>query len=188
MTSEQPAPAKNELLDALRRTAADVVAKVSALDDATLAGGRYENGWNAKEILAHMASIEWAYPRLIDLARGAHAGSPGRQPPPAAPSEARPAGASSVQAKPGGTPAINDYNARQVAKRAGATKDELIAEFQKNRAALITAVQQADDGLFSREITSAGGAEGPLAAVLQFVAVDHVRVHLRDLIGTEAAR
>ena len=39
----------------------------------------------------------------------------------------------------------DSYNDRQVAKRAGASVDELLAEFEKNRAATIQAVEAADD-------------------------------------------
>ena len=178
MVSQQ-IPTKAELLDALRRSGDEVAAKLDTLDESTLSQGRYENGWNAKQILAHMASIEWAYPRLIDLARQAPAPSAGSAP--------RLDTSASQAAGGAGTPQINDYNERQVAKRADASKDELVAEFKKNRAALIEAVQAAEDDLFSREILSAGGVRGPLAGALQFVAVDHVRGHLRDLMGEPGA-
>jgi hypothetical protein len=37
--------------------------------------------------------------------------------------------------------------------------------------------------LLSKEITSAGGAQGPLATVFNFVAVLHVLDHLADITG-----
>jgi hypothetical protein len=166
-------PTKAELLEALRASGDEVVAQARALAPERFDEGRYENGWNARQILAHMASIEWAYPRLVDLARQA----PAAQAPPSS------SGATYRPPMSGGGPVIDDYNARQVAKRDAASVPELLEEFRKNRAATIDAVQAADDELFSRVITSAGGANGPLADVIRFVAVDHVRVHLRDLTG-----
>ncbi|MBI2217338.1 MAG: hypothetical protein HYU51_08580 [Candidatus Rokubacteria bacterium] len=44
---------------------------VRGLPPRRLEEGRYENGWNGREILAHLASIEWTYPRLIEIAREA---------------------------------------------------------------------------------------------------------------------
>jgi hypothetical protein len=66
-----PVPSKQELLAALRASRDEVLAIVRALPPARLEEGRYENGWNGRQILAHVASIEWSYPRLIDIARSA---------------------------------------------------------------------------------------------------------------------
>lgn len=171
---------KSELLEQLRATGDDVAAKLDKLDEASLAAGRYESGWNGKQILAHMASIEWTYPRLLDIAKQAASGQTPK------PSETAPP--PPQQANPQqGSPQILDYNERQVARRAGASTGELVDEFRKNRAALIAAVEAADDALFSQPIASAGGARGPLADVLNFVAVQHVRGHLADLLGQPQA-
>ena len=78
------------------------------------------------------------------------------------------------------------YNARQVAKRADLSAADLLAEFQRNRAVTIQAVEAAEEELFTRPIRSAGGRTGPLAAVFYEVAVRHVLGHARD-IGAPAA-
>jgi hypothetical protein len=75
------------------------------------------------------------------------------------------------------------YNDRQVAKREHMTVAELLAEFEKNRAATIRAVEAADDELFGRRIRSAGGVVGPLALVFHQIAVAHVLAHARDIRG-----
>jgi 3-dehydroquinate synthase class II len=82
-----------------------------------------------------------------------------------------------------GSPQVLGYNDRQVAKREGVPVADLIAEFQKNRAATIAAVDAADEALLAKEITSAGGASGPLSTVFNFVAVQHVLGHLADITG-----
>jgi hypothetical protein len=164
---------KGELLQALRETREEVLSRLPAVSDASLAEGRYENGWNGMQILAHMASIEWTYPRLLGLVANPESTAP---PPP-------PVGGSTVREQAAGTPQILDYNERQVAKRADASRQDLVAEFAKNRDALIAAVQGADDEVLQRLVTSAGGARGPLADVIHFVAVQHVRLHLGDIIG-----
>ena len=168
VTTDERAPTKAELLQALRESRDEVLAIVRATPPERLEEGRYENGWNGRQILAHIASIEWSYPRLIDIART----------PPAPAEEAPP-----TRTMKGGN---DSYNDRQVAKREHMTVAELLAEFEKNRAATIQAVEVADDGLFGRRIRSAGGVVGPLALVFHQVAVAHVLGHARDIKGDTA--
>lgn len=159
-------PSKTDLLDALRSSGDEVVDQLKDLPDEEFEKGRYENGWNAREILAHIASIEWTYPRLIELAK-----SP---PPDQAKSAAPP-----TRAAKGG---ISSYNDRQVAKRADASVQELMDEFRRNRDTLIRAVEDTDEEALQKEVKSAGGFVGPLSQVLHWVAVDHVRLHLHDIV------
>jgi hypothetical protein len=171
---------KNELIEALRTSGDKVISTLAGIKEADLERGRYENGWNGRQILAHIASIEWTYPRLIDLARGA----PEERSPASAATPTRPA--PTARGQPGmasGSPQILSYNDRQVEKRAGASVSDLVDEFKKNRAATIAAVEAADESLFAKEITSAGGAQGPLATVFNFVAVLHVLDHVGDITG-----
>ena len=165
MTAPQP-PTKPELLAALRATGADALARLRALPPAEFERGRYESGWNGRQILAHIASIEWTYPRLLDIAREAPAGE--------APAE----GELATRTMRGGNDA---YNERQVAKRSHLTVADLLAEFERNRAATIQAVEAVDGALLERRIRSAGGIVGSLATVLYQVAVLHVLAHARDI-------
>ena len=166
-----PAPTKRELLAALAASRDEVLALVRSMPPAQLEEGRYENGWNGRQILAHIASIEWTYPRLIDIARDGGASVA------AAPAS----GELPTRSMRGGNDA---YNERQVAKRARISVGDLLQEFERNRAATIRAVEAADDALFARTIRSAGGVTGPLALVFQRVAVEHVLGHARDIAGT----
>ena len=178
-TADVPAPSKSDLLNALRSSRDEVIALVRSLPPERLEEGRYENGWNGRQILAHIASIEWSYPRLIDLARDA--ASPGKAAPPAPAAAAAPSVASAdppTRSMRGGNDAYND---RQVAKRAGVPVADLLTEFEKNRAATIAAVEAADEALFARQIRSAGGIVGPMGEVLHAVAVLHVLGHARDI-------
>jgi len=163
--TEEHVPSKAELLEALRASRDEVVSVVRALAPDQLEEGRYENGWNGRQILAHIASIEWTYPRLIDIARASA---------PAA-DEAPP-----TRTMQGGNDA---YNARQVSRRAHLSVADLLAEFEKNRATTIQAVEAAEEPVFSRRIRSAGGVVGPLASVFYQVAVRHVLGHARDIAG-----
>ena len=167
-------PSKAELLAALRSSRDEVLALVRGLPPERLEEGRYESGWNGRQILAHIASIEWSYPRLVDVAREAQSPKPAETP-------------KETSAEPASRPArggIDDYNARQVEKRAHMSVPELIDEFAKNRATTIVAFEQADESLLSQPIRSAGGISGPLADVVSMIAIAHVDQHARDIAGT----
>ncbi len=169
MSVDKMPSSKGELLEALRSSGEEVLRIVRGLPAEHLEEGRYENGWNGRQILAHIASIEWSYPRLIDIARA-----------PASPA----ADELPTRTMRGGN---DEYNDRQVAKRAHLSAAELLAEFEKNRAATIQAVEAADEELFARRIRSAGGVVGPLVVVFYQVAVRHVLDHARDIAGRAAA-
>lgn len=160
---------KDQLLENLRSSGSEFLEKLRPLDPARFEEGRYENGWNARQILAHVAAIEWSYPKLIDLARDAGSAPP---PGPSAPPPQRTAR--------GG---INSYNDRMVERYRDASAAELLDVFEKNRTATIEAVEAADADLFQVQIKSAGGIPGPLGTVMNYVAVLHVRTHLNDILG-----
>ncbi len=156
------APTKAELLQALHESRDEVLGLVRAMPPARLEEGRYENGWNGRQILAHIASIEWTYPRLIEIARTPPTAA--EEPPTRAPKASN-----------------EGYNERQVAKREHLTVAELLTEFEQNRATTIRAVEAADEALLARPIRSAFGVVGPLATVFHQIAVAHVLGHAHDI-------
>jgi hypothetical protein len=180
MTTTPSAPTKAELLDALRSSGRDALERLRALPPEEFERGRYENGWNGRQILAHIASIEWTYARLVDVARQGTPQPAGETPP--AVRRTEPSEAAGLPTRPvqGG---IDSYNERQVAKRGGVSVAELLGEFERNRAATIAAVEHVDEALLAREIRSAGGITGPLASVINAVAVQHVLGHVNDILG-----
>jgi uncharacterized damage-inducible protein DinB len=159
-------PLKQEIARELRDSGQELVRQLRLLPERHFDAGRYENGWNARQILAHVAAIEWTYPRLLDIPRSAPPAGGAGEPP-------------THQAQGG----IDAYNARQVERRAGTPIADLIDEFERNRAATIAAVESADEDLLAQPIRSAGGRTGPLARVMHEVAIEHVRGHLRDILG-----
>jgi hypothetical protein len=169
---------KDQLLDALRTTGRDAVERLRAMPESSFAEGRYESGWDGRGILAHIAAIEWTYARLLDLAQDAPDAS-GPQP------EVRRTTSEESPNLPSRPPrgGIDDYNARQVEKRAELSVSELIDEFAANRDRTIEAVESMDPALASKVIRSAGGITGPLANVMHAVAIDHVMSHVGDITG-----
>lgn len=167
MMTRKPGAARDDLLADLRADAESIPALLHALQPEQLEQGAYEQGWTVRDLVAHLASIEWTYPRLLQRAA---------QPPPSESADSAGGGAGS---------GMDAYNARHVEKRRATPIAELITEFSANRQATIDAVAAADPALLATAIQSYGGASGSLVEVLRFVAIEHVRGHLRDI---EAAR
>ena len=155
---------REELIAALQEDSEEFQEAVSRLPDEAFERGVYEQGWNARQLLAHIAAIEWTYPRLIERA------------------EQRAAGDDVPQGGGGGFD-MDAYNAKQVARREDQPVEQLLTEFRRNRAETIDAIRAADDELLLQPTRSAGGVEGTLLDVLIGVAVGHVREHVSDLLG-----
>ena len=168
---------KPELLAALRNGEKETLDKLLSVPAEAFERGCYENGWNGRQVLAHIAAIEWTYPKLIDIARSA--GQP-RERTPDKPKENLPTTTVS-----GGI--INSYNDRQIERYAGASVQQLLEVFRTNRAATIAAFEGADDDLFSQPIKTAGGTEGPLGHIVNLVCVLHVAGHVNDIVQSAAA-
>src|SRR5438067_7957892 len=157
---------KDELLGNMRDSARTFLEAARAVPADRWNEGCYEEGWTAKDILAHVASQEWTFPKVLLLAEQ----GPAEAPPP-------------EKHFRGG---LGDYNQRQVAKRADSSVDDLVAEFERNRDATIGAVQEADEELLRVPVRSAGGVEGPAAEVLNYLTVVHLQQHLDDIRGAGA--
>ncbi len=160
---------KARLIEELRSSGQEVAQKLRALPPESFERGCYENGWNGRQVLAHVAGIEWTYPRLLDVARNAGQQPGGKEKP------------KDTAAKPaqGG---IGSYNDRTVARYADTPVAELLDIFEENRQSTISAVEAADDELLQVPVRSAGGIPGPVATVLNYVAVLHVRGHVNDIV------
>lgn len=170
-----PTITKAQLLEALRQGEKEALDKLSKVPPDAFERGCYENGWNGRQVLAHIAAIEWTYPKLIDIARSAP-----REKTTDKPEENLPTTTVS-----GGI--INSYNDRRIERYAGATVQELLEVFRTNRAATIAAFEGADDDLFSQPIKTAGGTKGPLGHVVNLVGVLHVASHVNDIVQSATA-
>ena len=166
--TDQPVVSKSQLLANLRSSGEELLSKLEGLPEGALDAGCYENGWNGRQVLAHIAAIEWTYPRLIDLARNG-------------PREKKPKATATSKPAKGG---INSYNDRQIERYADATTAELLDVFRKNRETTISTIEATEDELFATEVKSAGGIKGPLAMVLNLVAVLHVNSHVNDVLDS----
>ena len=166
----QPVITKQQLLENLRSGADEALSKLGGLPPEAFETGGYENGWNGRQILAHIAAIEWTYPKLIDVARS---GPPEKK--------EEPAGDPPTRAPRGG---IDDYNARSISRYADQSVPELLETFRQYRQTTIETIEATEDDLFLQEVKSAGGIRGPLGYVLNMVAFLHVGSHVNDIVSS----
>jgi hypothetical protein len=169
----QPTVTKQQLLDNLRHGERSALEKLAVLPAEAFEAGCYENGWNGRQILAHIAAIEWTYPKLIELARSG----------PAPEKKEGPTGEPASRPPSGG---IDSYNQRQIERYAGASVAELLETFRKNRATTIAAIDATEEDLFLQPVKSAGGVRGPLGTVLNYIAFLHVNSHVDDITAGAA--
>lgn len=142
-----------EALDAARREAERLVETAPA---EAWTGIVYEDGWNARQLLAHMASTSGVASFLLMMARS-------------------PAG--------GGMAGFDNdrFNAEQVAMREGRSPADLLDEIRANIARDIAAVEGAPDDLLFKHYQAPWDAEGPLADVIVESPNRHWRGHLDEL-------
>ena len=160
---------KDALLEGLNSGRDKLLGSLKQIPPENFERGAYENGWNGRQVLAHIAGIEWTYPKLIGIARETASGEQPEKPP--------------EKPNKGAQGGIGSYNDRTVERYADSTVAELISTFEENRARTITAVEEADADLFQVQVRSAGGIPGPLGTVLNFVAVMHVDSHVNDIVA-----
>ena len=60
---------KEQLLDGMRASIGEFIDAARSLSPERWEEGRYEEGWTAKDILAHVASVEWTFPKILVMAQ-----------------------------------------------------------------------------------------------------------------------
>jgi len=146
---------KEAVVRAIRESQAEIERTALALSEATLAGGVYESGWNAKQLLCHLAAGGGFAAFMIGFAK-----SP--TPPPAGFDQDR-------------------WNAHEVRSREGKSLAELLAELRSGSERSIAAVEAAPDELLAAHFRAPWGTEGSLAEVIIASLRDHVGTHLAEL-------
>jgi hypothetical protein len=119
----------------------------------------YENGWNARELLSHIASTSRPASFILSLAQ-----APASAPVPAMAAFDQDA-----------------FNAQQVALRSSRSVAEVLAEISANLQQDIAQVRAADDALLEKQFTAPWGIEGTVGDVIVASLKGHLRMHLGDL-------
>lgn len=131
----------------------------AGLSEAQWSRPAYEQGWNARQILAHIAAMGSVSPVFVSWAKN---------PPPAS------SGGS------GGAPDPDAWNAQQVSARDGKSVAELLAEIRAGHQAGIQALESVTDEQLQATVTLLGHTESA-GTLLHVFLVDHSLGHLEDL-------
>ncbi len=153
-------PVKEDVVRVIRESLRDIEGFASSLPEAAWSTGVYESGWNAKQLLCHLAGEGIFASLMISFAKA-----------PPSPDTL----ASFDQ---------DAWNAAQVASRQAKSLAELLDELRSNCERSIAAVEAAPDELLSAHFRApwdAEGPQGPLADVIIEALQDHVRTHLAEL-------
>jgi hypothetical protein len=148
---------KTDIVAAIRNTQREVEELASSAAESAWSNPVYEQGWNAKQLLYHVASTSGVAGFLVGMAKAPGAGGMG------------------------GDFDIDAFNAQQVAARQDKPIAEILEEVRGNCQRDTESVQNAPDDLLMQHFKAPWGAEGPLADVIVGSIEEHLMMHVRDL-------
>lgn len=142
---------KGEIIESIQQGIAKVDATFGSLSDQQLRTQVHdeEEGWTAKEILAHLAGRQAGYDRMLATAEHPE----------------QPAGSGTAPTTPAGFN-VNDWNSARVAERIDHSRDELLAEFRQVHEGLIERVRALPDDALNQTIQR-GDRQIPLGDALR---------------------
>lgn len=150
---------RDEIITAIEENKRQADRLVSATPAGKWSAGVYENGWNARDLLSHLASTS---------AVGGFVMTTAKTPPGSGTSG-------------GGAFDNDDFNAQQVALRESKSVRELADEIMANCERDIQAIRGAPDDLLDKHYKAPWESEGPVSDVILGSIRGHIGVHLREL-------
>lgn len=148
---------RNQIIAKMQDLQSEIEHAVASMPEGAWLAGIYEGGWNARQILAHMASTSGTAGFILGMARM-----------PTAPN----LGAGYDE---------NTFNAQQVATRESRSIDNLVGEIKANFQRGTDAVRDAPDGPLSKHWRAPWDVEGEVGDVLVMSLEGHLGLHLADL-------
>jgi hypothetical protein len=143
-------PTKTDVVQNLHDTRDQIIAVAESIPAGSWAATVYENGWNARQLLHHIASTSGVAGFVLQMSK--------LPPPP-----------------PGGEPFDNDaFNRSQVALREGNSSEDALNEVRANIQRDIQAIEAAPDAHLQRTWTAPWGNTNTVAAII----IDSMRGHL----------
>lgn len=150
---------RQDIVRTIKQFQSDIEEVVASMPDAAWSGTVYENGWNARQILSHIASTSGVAGFILNLAQApGPAGLPG-------------AGGFDNEA----------FNRQQVELRSGRTVAEVLAEIRSNLQRDIGLVQATDDALINKRFKTPWETEGAVGDLIIRSFQEHLGMHLADL-------
>ncbi|MCH7484855.1 MAG: DinB family protein [Chloroflexi bacterium] len=155
---------KDGIIEGIRQVQAEAARIASAMPEDAWDKGVYENGWNARQILCHVA-LSANVPAFLIAA--ANSPEPAKM--------------------PGGSGNMDDYMDSQVAMRMEKPVSEIVKEINSTYEQAINVVQATPDELLAKQIRTPWQTEGELGALILDEDIRaHVMVHLADISGAIA--
>jgi hypothetical protein len=156
---------KDSIIEGIRQAQAEAERVAAAMPEDAWEEGVYENGWNAKQILCHVA-LSANVPAFLIAA--ANSPEPAKMP-------------------GGGGGNIDNFNESQVAMRMEKSVAEIVKELNTTYEQAVNVVQATPDELLAKQIRTPWQTEGELGALILDEDIrDHVMVHLADISGAIA--
>ena len=130
---------------------------VASMPEEDWSKGVYENGWNARQLLSHIASTSGTAGFILGMARASSAPTLG------------------------GSYDEDAFNAEQVSARAGKSVADILAEMKGNFERGVAAVRDAPDELITKQFRAPWEVEGEVGDVIVMSLEGHLGIHLADL-------
>ncbi|MEZ4521597.1 MAG: DinB family protein [Thermomicrobiales bacterium] len=148
---------REEIVGAINQGIESVNQTFGGLTDEQLATEVYENGWTAKEILAHLAGRQSTYDMVLHMARG------GEMPQSA-----------------DGDFDVDSWNQQVVDEYSGKSRDELLSQFRTVHESLAEQVKDLDDDTLAATVVTPRG-EMPASDILVGSGGMHSTAHSNDV-------
>ena len=150
---------KDEIVSTLQNLQQQIEQAASNLPEQAWSTGVYGDGWNARQILAHMASMSGVAGFLLNMASA-------------------PAG---TGAGIGADFNVDEFNRMQIAAREGKTPADLVNEIRDSFERDISTVRAAPDDLIRKHYRAPWDAEGEVGDIIVGSLNNHMGLHLADL-------
>jgi len=148
---------KDKVIAEMQSLQREIEQAVSVMPEQAWAKGVYEGGWNAGQLLAHMASTSGTAGFILGMARMSSTPNLG-------------AGYDE-----------NAFNAQQVASRESKSIADIVGEIKTNLERGMDAVRDAPDDLLTKHWRAPWGVEGEVGDVIVMSLEGHLGTHLADL-------
>ena len=148
---------KTDVIGVIRDAQREVERLASSAPESAWSKPAYEQGWNAKHLLCHIASTSGVAGFLVGMAKAPGSGGMGAD------------------------FDIDAWNAQAVAARQDKPITEVLEEVRGNCQRDIESVQSAPADLLAQHFQAPWGVEGSLADVIVGSIEGHLMMHVRDL-------
>ncbi len=157
---------KDDVVAALQECRKRIDDAAASLEVDDWGSGVYEGGWNAGQLLAHIASTSGVASFLLAMAQ--------------LPERSIDAGGGDFDRE--AFDRQNDgFNRQQVGVRSGRSVDEILNEIRSNIQRDIQAVQAAPEKLIAKHYRAPWGVEGTVGEVIAASLREHLGTHVADL-------